>query len=100
MAVEVDPSRTGESCHINWQNGKTSLHTSFFNLYVANFSLCVATHALVCFEEENRLAVVPVNRIKLYDKDVQIGSTCSVLWSNRKVYDATLILTGKECIVK
>ena len=69
-------------------------------IYVANFSLCVATHALVCFEEENRLAVVPVNRIKLCDKDVQIGSTCSVLWSNRKVYDATLILTGKECIVK
>lgn len=58
------------------------------------YSLSTDTHALVCFEEEDRLAVVPINRIKNHHKEIDVGSTCSILWSNKKLYDATLILTG------
>ena len=54
------------------------------------------THTLVCFDEEDCLAVVPVDRIKC-DKELDIGATCAVLWSNKKLYDATLILTGEPC---
>ena len=51
------------------------------------------TRALVRFLEEDSTAIVPVNRIK--DKEeLEYGGSCSVLWSNKKVYKAFLICSG------
>ena len=58
----------------------------------------IDSHALVCFLKEDRLGVVPTTRIKNRTKNIDIGTICSVLWSDKKLYEATLIFTGESIV--
>ena len=51
------------------------------------------THALVRFIEEDKTAVVPVDRIQRKDT-LEYGGSCRVVWSNKKIYKAFLICSG------
>lgn len=55
------------------------------------------THALVRFPDDFT-AVVPVGRITPTGESkskMAEGDDCSVLWSNRKLYKAVLVVSGK-----
>ena len=62
------------------------------------FLFFTETHALVCFVDEDSFGVVPISRIKNRTEETDVGSICSVLWSDKKLYEATLILTGICCV--
>ena len=56
------------------------------------------THALVQFDD-NSTSVVPVSRVISGDGNVAglvVGGDCSVLWTNKKRYNGSLILTGNS----
>ena len=53
---------------------------------------CAVTHVLVEFIDEKRLGVVPLHRIK--EKEFQAGDQITIVWTDRKLYAATLILSG------
>ena len=51
-------------------------------------SVYLGTHALIRFDDEETTTVIPVQRIK------QVNSKFEVIWSNKKWYKASLILSG------
>ena len=56
------------------------------------------THALVRFLEEDSTAIIPIHRIRAKET-LEYGGSCTVLWSNKKVYKAFLISSGiQNCI--
>ena len=56
----------------------------------------IPTHKLVPFEDDDTYDTVPANRI-LEPSDPTLfrnGDSCQVKWTGKKVYTATLIVTG------
>lgn len=51
------------------------------------------THALVKFLEEDSTAIVPVSRIEKKET-LEFNGSCSVRWSNRKIYKGFLLMSG------
>ena len=51
------------------------------------------THALVRLIEEDSTTIIRVDRIK-EKKTLEFGGSCTVVWSNKKVYKAFLISSG------
>ena len=51
------------------------------------------THALVRFIEVDSTVIIPVYRIK-EKETLEFGGSCTVVWSNKKVYKAFLISSG------
>ena len=48
-------------------------------------------HVLAYFPEEDSTAVVKIGRVS---GELKEGSTCNVLWDNRKVYSAIFLYSG------
>ena len=52
------------------------------------------THALVNFSDENSCSIVPIKRLERKER-LHVGDDCHVIWSDKKKYSGTLILSGK-----
>ena len=52
------------------------------------------THALIHFDKENSSSIFPLSRVIREEEDLQVGSLCTVLWSNKKRYSGKLICSG------
>ena len=51
------------------------------------------THALVKFLDEDSTAIVPVKIIKKKE-NLEYHGSCTVTWSNKKLYKAFLLFSG------
>ena len=56
-------------------------------------SCIIDSHALVRFLEEDKTAVIPVQRIQQKDT-LEYGGSSHILWSNKKRYHAFFICSG------
>lgn len=63
------------------------------SIVINNFFPPSDTHALVKFLEEDSTAIVPVSRIEKKET-LEYNGSCSVRWSNRKIYKGFLLMSG------
>ena len=69
----------------------------FYVLFILAVEILESHYALVEFEEEECIAVVPFQRIFSDSIDleaVQRGDTVKVLWNDKREYQARFILSG------
>lgn len=53
-----------------------------------------STHAVVNFEEDDTLSVVPIKRIRGDIEEITVGSIHDVHWSKNKKFRATIVAIG------
>lgn len=51
------------------------------------------THLLVQFCSEDSTSIVPIKRVKM-EENLSVGDECDIVWSNNKVYRATVMCSG------